>query len=250
MFARQGQGGTAPSPAELPRQPSLPQVQVRPAIQSEGSSSRRRRPPPAASLPRRGDAVARPCWGPFHPVLPDRGPRSSSGTPRLGEDPPVPHLAPPHTLTVATPCPSALPVPPGTVLGARGSWEGLRQESGEAQGRAGPATTRATSCVSAGAPQPPWGAALHPSTSSPLQPPAANHSPSPSRWDTPSASGRGCWGQAAGAGALEQGGCPQCLAGWGRREDGTLRALPIPQPSPGQDGAPCTQGCPYPSSSL
>lgn len=193
MFARQSWGGCRPRPD--PPAPAVP-------APAPGTSHRHRHVPEATPP---GDT------GP--------GPTPELQHPQLGEGLLVPHVAPLHTVTVTTPCPSALPAPAGTTPGAGDSWEGPGRQ--RPQDRPRPATTRASGRTPGGSPSHPRAAARHPA-------PAAPQNPSPAQEDTPSAPGHGCWGD------WEPGGC------LGGRGGGTVhtRGTPHPAARPGQDQAP------------
>lgn len=132
---------------------------------------------------------------------------------------------------------NSLPAPAVTVPSAGDSWEGPKQQRGEAQDRLRPATTRARSCASAGPPRAPWGCPLHPGACSTPKPPVANRRPftfprgHPKRFRTWVLGGtpryvrlHACWGD------REQGGRLWCCS-WPRREGRTVHACGIPHPA-------------------
>lgn len=85
-----------------------------------------------------------------------------------------PRPAGPHC---SPPVPALRPSRGWGLLQCRGGWEGPRQQSGDAQDRPGPATTRARSCTSAG---PPWADTDTPAPVAPQNPQLLTNSCSPS----------------------------------------------------------------------
>lgn len=195
----------------------------------------------AAPASRRGGCAARTSRGQRHPVLPgQRLPPSSSDTS-------VPHAAPPHTATVTTARPPALPAPrgPSPMQGTAGGVPG--SSVGKPRTDPGP--------LQRGPVLPPQG---HPSAT-PGLPPFTPAPPAPQKhqlFPFPRGHPQCLWTRVLG-GIQQHKWLSAC---WGDREQGARPWCPTARPrlaaarregtARGQDGAPCAQGRHCPGSSL